>query len=147
MGQLLDVSSGDLITAQRQNDINDYIEQGTHAITTLALDAGSGDIKTTGNFTDGTNSVTAAQMKAAYDERCKPNLETKNGSDCTGSDGEKNRTLTLTNTPDYMGIIIIQGTCLIPDVDYTQSGDTITFLNKVWDSQKIVIQYFTKEVI
>jgi len=147
MSDLTEKRNGDLITPEWANLIKDYIQDGTHAITTLALDAGSGDIKTTGNFTDGTNSVTAAQMKSAYDERCKPNLETKNGSDCTGSDGEKNRTLTLTNTPDYMGIIIIQGTCLIPDVDYTQSGDTITFLNKVWDSQKIVIQYFTKEVI
>jgi hypothetical protein len=38
MGDLVDVFPGDLITAQRQNDINDYIHDGTHKINTLAID-------------------------------------------------------------------------------------------------------------
>ncbi len=38
MADLADVSNGDLITAARQNDINDYIHDGTHKLNTLSLE-------------------------------------------------------------------------------------------------------------
>ena len=140
---LVDVSSGDLITAQRQNDINMYIEFGTHAITTLSLDTGNGDIKTTGNFTDGTNAVTVAQMKSAYDGIIIPQVENKSGSDCSGSDGEVNRVLTLAKVPNTLFLVSVGGQVLFQDTDFIISGADITFLGKVWDTPKILIIYFT----
>lgn len=148
MGNLVQVSSGDLITAQRQNDINGYIEEGTHAIVTLSLEAtGGGDIKTTGNFTDGTNSITAAQMKSAYDERLIPNIDEKTGANCSGTDGEINRTLQLSSTPYVVGLVFVSGTPIHPTAQFTLSGDTITFLNKIWDSANITVLYFIKGVL
>jgi len=44
MADLADVSTGDLITASRQNLINDYVEDGTHRIDTLSLDIGGTEI-------------------------------------------------------------------------------------------------------
>jgi len=44
MGDLADVSTGDVITAQRQNDINDYIHDGTHKINTLSIDVGGTEV-------------------------------------------------------------------------------------------------------
>jgi len=66
----------------------------------------------------------------------------KLGSDCSGSDGATNRVLTLTNTQLTTKIIVFkEGTLLHPNTDYTvshkDSGTTITFLGKVWNSQKI----------
>ena len=141
--ELLDVSGGDLITAQRQNDINMYIEHGTHAITTLSLDSGSGEIKSTGNFTDGTNSVTAAQMKSAYDGIIVPQIETKSGNDCSGLDGESNRIITLANTPATMFLVVCGGQALNLTSDYSINGDEITFLNSIFDSMNITLLYFT----
>jgi hypothetical protein len=40
MGDLTDVVSYTKITAQRQNDINDYIHDGTHKLNTLSVDVG-----------------------------------------------------------------------------------------------------------
>jgi Ca2+-binding RTX toxin-like protein len=37
MGDLVDVIPGAVITSERQNDINDYIAQGTHGINTLSV--------------------------------------------------------------------------------------------------------------
>jgi len=140
---LQDVNKGDIITSARQNEINDYIEHGTKGITTKSVDAGSGDIKTTGNFTDGTNSVTAAQMKAAYDGIIVPQVETKSGSDCSGNDGDTNRVLTLSNTPNTLFLVSVGGQVLYEGTDFTISGADITFLRKLWDSPKILILYFT----
>lgn len=140
---LQDVSPGDLITSARQNEINDYIEDGLIRVKTLSLDTGSGDIKTTGNFTDGTNNVTASQMKSAYDGLIVPTVETKSGSDAGGSDGDSNRTLVLSNVPTTMFLLIYGGQCLVPTTDYSISGDTITFLNKVYNTVPIIVLYFT----
>jgi hypothetical protein len=41
MAELSDVNTGDIITAQRQNDINDYIHDGTHEINTKFIRLGS----------------------------------------------------------------------------------------------------------
>ena len=43
MGDLVDVIPGAVITSERQNDINDYIANGIHGITTLSVTA-SGSI-------------------------------------------------------------------------------------------------------
>jgi hypothetical protein len=40
MASLVDVSPGDIVTSARQNDINDYIQDGTHKINTLSVDIG-----------------------------------------------------------------------------------------------------------
>ena len=39
--ELADVSPGDIITSQRQNDITDFISDGTHEVNTLFLRIGS----------------------------------------------------------------------------------------------------------
>lgn len=57
------------------------------------------------------------------------------GSDCTGNDGEPNRTLTVTKT----GMIIVDGMTLHQTTDYTLSGFVITFLNTIYDTQVITI--------
>ena len=44
MADLADVSTGDIITASRQNDINDYIQDGTHKINTLSIDIGGTEL-------------------------------------------------------------------------------------------------------
>jgi len=44
MADLADVSTGDLITAGRQNLINDYVQDGTHKINTLSIDIGGTEL-------------------------------------------------------------------------------------------------------
>lgn len=46
MADLVDVATNDIITASRQNDINDYIEDGTHKINTLSVDVGGVEVVT-----------------------------------------------------------------------------------------------------
>ena len=71
MGELADVSPGDIITSQRQNDITDYIQQATHEVntqflrigSTIVIDSGSnistaGSIITTGSVKGVTGSFT-----------------------------------------------------------------------------------------
>jgi len=73
------------------------------------------------------------------------------GSELTGSDGDKNRTYTLTETNVNSsgmriyanGSYLHQGT----GKDYTLSSNVITFLNMVWDIQNIAIFYFVEEDI
>lgn len=56
----------------------------------------------------------------------------KRGSDCSGSDGAANRTLTITEGPVLDNIqIVIGGRVLHPTEDYTLSGNVITFLVNV----------------
>ena len=75
-----------------------------------------------------------------------PASEAKLGSNCTGSDGASNRTLTLAETTiKSSGIIIIKnGTGLHEGVglDYTVSSGVITFLGPVWDVDNIRVVYF-----
>ena len=56
------------------------------------------------------------------------------GSDCSGNDGEQNRTLTI-NANTF--IVSLDGRILVKDVDYTISGTTLTLLIDVWNEQKI----------
>ena len=76
-----------------------------------------------------------------------PKSENKTGSDCSGSDAENNRTLTLAeSTIKSAGIIItVNGLTLHEGAgkDFTLSSNIITFLNKVWDVNEIRVVYFT----
>jgi len=70
------------------------------------------------------------------------------GSECTGSSGEANRTITLTNiskTNDNNFQVFVNNSFLHLTTDYTVdhnvSSTVITFLNRVWDSQSITIIY------
>ena len=76
-----------------------------------------------------------------------PATEDKRGSDCTGTDGTANRTLTLTNTAATVSgseNIIVNGTSLHnPDYNMTHvaGGSVITFLNPIWDSDYMKVMY------
>jgi len=76
-----------------------------------------------------------------------PKSENKLGSNCSGSDSESNRVLTLTeSTIKLSGIIVIKnGTALHEGAgkDYTIATNKITFLGLVWDADNIRIVYFT----
>lgn len=65
------------------------------------------------------------------------------GADLSGSDGTTNRTYTLANANSVQpGMsIIVDHTPLQVNVDYTKSGDTITFTGVIFDSQNITLDY------
>ena len=72
------------------------------------------------------------------------------GSDCTGSDGGLNRTLTISNTSltnNNNFLVVVNNSVLHLNRDYTVSHQTsstiITFLNYLWDEQNIMVQYST----
>ena len=72
--------------------------------------------------------------------------ETKTGVSCSGSDGNANRILTLSNSQLTTKIILgVSGTFLHETIDYTishlNSSSTITFLNKLWNDQNIDVTY------
>lgn len=78
-----------------------------------------------------------------------PVTETKLGSDCSGSNGAANRTLTLANTSlslHSQGFsIFVNGTGAHEGTgnDYTRSGNVITFLNNIDNGDEIQVNYFT----
>ena len=57
------------------------------------------------------------------------------GSDCSGSDGQSNRTLS------FLGalLIAVDNQFLQPNINYTNTGLLITFLQPIWNSQNITI--------
>ncbi len=67
------------------------------------------------------------------------------GSDCTGSDGTKNRTLVLPYTDvTARGMqVFVNGVYAHYGVDYTLSDYTLTFLNELFDDQYISGTYTT----
>jgi len=65
-------------------------------------------------------------------------VENKAGSDCTGTDGAKNRTVALSSTPSEQ-VVFLNGLQLTETSQYTISGATITFLEDVWDDMKISV--------
>ena len=76
--------------------------------------------------------------------------ENYNGSDCTGTDGDTNRTLTISNsstTNDDYFEVFVNNSFLHLTTDYTivhnSSSSVITFLNNLWDEQPITIIYST----
>lgn len=75
-----------------------------------------------------------------------PQPENKLGSDCSGVDGAADRTLTLAKSSVYSTFIItVNGTGLHEGAgkDFTASGNVITFLNAVNDTDNIRIVYFS----
>lgn len=70
------------------------------------------------------------------------------GADCTGSNGDAERTLTISNTgttTDNGFLVNVSGLTLSITSEFTVShkstNTVITFANKLWDSQTIVIEY------
>lgn len=68
-------------------------------------------------------------------------VENHPATDCTGLDGEENRTLTMAAT--YHGVIIVNVDTffLRPIIDFTMVGQVITFLNPLSDIQNISLYY------
>ena len=61
-----------------------------------------------------------------------------NGSDCTGSNGDANRTLATGVSPFS---IVMERETLHLTSDYTISGSTVTFLVNVFDVARIEVVY------
>jgi hypothetical protein len=73
-----------------------------------------------------------------------PRYEGILGSNCTGTDGTANRTYVLTNANYYSVIEFLkQGAAMHETIDYTISGNTVTFIVIVFDSDVIGLRYFT----
>lgn len=75
--------------------------------------------------------------------------ETKTGADCSGSSGDSNRVLTLSNTGLTLqnGLLVYaSGLALSVATEYTishnSSSSTITFLNGMWDDMAIIVNYY-----
>jgi len=71
------------------------------------------------------------------------------GADCSGSSGEADRVLTLSNTgaTSQNGFLVyVSGLALALTTEYTvshkNSSTEITFLNPLWDDMTIVISYY-----
>ena len=80
--------------------------------------------------------------------------EHKTGSECTGSSGDLNRVLTLANTgttTDNGFLVHVSGLALTLNNEYIVSHNTtstqITFLNKLWDDQLIIVSYYEAEAL
>ena len=73
--------------------------------------------------------------------------EEKTGSDLSGTDGAKNRTLTLAQTDaQSTGMLVhINGAFYHRGAgkDYTHSNGVITFINEIFNSQIISVSYVT----
>jgi len=77
-----------------------------------------------------------------------PRQEHKNGSDCTGSDGDLNRTYTLAYTPSADEVnVYVQGVKYFRDIDFTFNGVLITFLPPIEDFMAIELDYYTTSVV
>ena len=70
------------------------------------------------------------------------------GSDCTESSGDLNRVLTISNTSTTTVngfLIYVSGLALALTSEYTiihnPANSVVTFINRVWDDQKIIVQY------
>jgi len=65
------------------------------------------------------------------------------GSDCTGTDGDVNRTLVHTSSIQQDNLLLIGGRILFEGagLDYTYSGSTFTFLINIDDTD--IIQVIT----
>lgn len=57
------------------------------------------------------------------------------GSDCDGSSGDANRNLATSGA----NMVVIDNSWLSYTDDYTLSGGTVTFLNPLWDDQRITV--------
>jgi len=57
------------------------------------------------------------------------------GSSCTDNDGRTSRTLSTSG----VGMVVVDNQFLHPTVDYTISSNIITFINEIWNEQKITV--------
>lgn len=69
------------------------------------------------------------------------------GANCTGNDGDPNRTLTINNTKlSSNEQVVVQGLTLALTTDYTivhsATNSVVTFINPIFDSQWIDVRYF-----
>ena len=101
---------------------------------------------------DATDDVLAADWNAMVTDqktRGVPTSENKRGSDCSGSDADASRVLTLANTSTTKsgGFLVFVNGLSLHSADYSathsSSASTITFTNKVWDNDYITVVYFT----
>jgi len=81
-------------------------------------------------------------------------IERFTGSDCSGSDDEKNRTLTINNTKETTNKsfqVFVNNSFLHLNTNYIvnhkESNSIITFLNYLWDDQNITIIYAPESYI
>lgn len=81
-----------------------------------------------------------------------PNTDNKTGVDCSGTDGQSNRVLTMDNTGKTTNagfIVYASGLALGLTIEYTvvhnQTGTEITFLNGMWNDMTIVVKYYQQE--
>lgn len=77
-----------------------------------------------------------------------PNTENKRGSNCSGSDGNSNRILILSNTATSTNeMIVLNGQVLTLTEDYTMVhntvSSTITFIANIDDTDYISVRYYT----
>ena len=74
--------------------------------------------------------------------------ETTSGGNCTGTDGQANRVLTIGNTSTTNGsifLVMVGGLALRTGSEFTashlSSSSTITFLNNLYNDQSIIVEY------
>jgi len=79
--------------------------------------------------------------------------ENKTGADCSGSSGDSNRVLTLSNTGNTTPggfLVYVSGLALALTTEYTvdhnNTASEITFLNGLWDDMTIVVNYYQSTV-
>lgn len=77
--------------------------------------------------------------------------ETTTGASCSGSSGDSNRVLTLSNTGETSQpgfLVYASGLALALTSEYTvvhnSTGSQITFLNGMWDDMIIIVNYYQK---
>ena len=76
-----------------------------------------------------------------------PYRDNKLGSDCSGTSGAKNRTLTLSKSfPLTVTGVFVNGTFLHEGAgkDFTFATNIVTFLNEVDNSDNILVLFYTR---
>jgi len=132
MGTGTQVSTGDLIEAT-------HVNRKLQTVANADVDSDAGIVESKLSLDYATSTLNTS-ISAKSDALA---TETLDGSDCSGSDGEADRTLQLSATPSQIIIIAVGGAIQYVTTDYTLATDTITFINKVWDDQKIQVSYVT----
>ena len=134
-GVTYDATKTQTIYAEDILAIKEAIDDGTSGINTEQLEIGGTiAINSSGLIQNGTG---------VY-----PQKQQSTGADCSGSDGDANRVLTLSNTKTTKQVIVnAGGTFLFETNDYTvthnSTNSTITFLNKLADNTNIEVIYFS----
>ena len=79
-----------------------------------------------------------------------PHTRFYSGSDCSLSDGDASRVLTLNNTKttNNGALIVSVDTATLDDnrrtIAHKTAGTTVTFTGKIYDAQRIVVIYYTR---